>query len=85
MPSQFKCPPYNSSHAYCIASSHKCDGKQDCPGGEDEMDCPVLSCSADWFSCNNSKCIPEVRLWKGIVRLRLILVELLGVPVFIKV
>ena len=33
-PSQFKCPD-----AYCVPIHSICDGKQDCPNGEDEMNC----------------------------------------------
>ncbi len=38
-PSQFKCP-----EAYCIPTHLVCNGRQDCPNGEDELNCSRLSC-----------------------------------------
>lgn len=58
--SQFKCPAGNSSSAFCIAGKRRCDGTNDCPDGHDEKDCPASTCSADWFLCNNTQCIPKV-------------------------
>ncbi len=37
-PSQFKCP-----EAYCIPTHLVCNGRQDCPNGEDELNCSHLS------------------------------------------
>lgn len=58
--SQFKCPAGNGSSAFCIAGKRRCDGTNDCPDGHDEKDCPASTCSADWFLCNNTQCIPKV-------------------------
>ncbi len=38
-PNHFKCPD-----AYCIPVHTVCNGRQDCPNGEDEKDCRPLSC-----------------------------------------
>ncbi len=38
-PSRFKCPD-----AYCIPTYLVCNGRQDCPNGEDEVNCNRLSC-----------------------------------------
>ena len=48
----FKCPNY-----YCIPYDYICDGKWDCPGGNDEVLCKLLSCS-QLFKCKNqTKCL----------------------------
>ena len=38
-PNQFKCPK-----AYCIPMHAVCNGRRDCPNGEDETDCRTFSC-----------------------------------------
>ena len=49
---QFKCPTH-----YCIPYDYVCDGKWDCPGGEDEIICKLFSCS-QLFKCKNqTKCL----------------------------
>ncbi|XP_077556086.1 LDL receptor protein 1 isoform X2 [Haemaphysalis longicornis] len=61
LPSQFKCPGNETSQAYCISVTSRCDGHIDCTsGGEDELNCPPKICPANQFKCNNSRCIPEV-------------------------
>ena len=53
----FKCPDY-----YCVAWTYVCDGKWDCPYGEDEFEnevCIGESVCAKMFKCRNEhkKCI----------------------------
>ncbi len=38
-PSQFKCPD-----TYCVPTHVVCNGRQDCPNGDDEINCGRLSC-----------------------------------------
>ena len=42
----------------CIPRSWYCDGTQDCEDGSDEpSSCGDVTCSKDYFKCNNSRCI----------------------------
>lgn len=34
-----------------------CDGESDCPGGEDEQNCPANHCGKDQFACSNDTCV----------------------------
>ncbi len=52
-PSQFKCPD-----AYCVPVHTICDGKQDCPDGEDERNCQsVVSCPGFLLCRNDNICV----------------------------
>ncbi|CAH1788845.1 unnamed protein product [Owenia fusiformis] len=43
----------------CITARWQCDGDLDCPGGEDEHDCPPATCKPHWHQCDDKKlCIP---------------------------
>ena len=48
----FKCP----SH-YCIPYDYICDGKWDCPNGEDEVQCKSFSCPKLFKCKNETKCL----------------------------
>ena len=37
----------------------------DCPGGEDERDCPPKKCPENHFKCANDKCVPNVWVCDG--------------------
>ncbi|XP_063218375.1 vitellogenin receptor isoform X2 [Bacillus rossius redtenbacheri] len=52
----FRCK-FNTS--ICLKNSARCNGKPDCPNGEDERDC---GCLAEEFKCDNGKCISSS--WK---------------------
>ncbi len=47
---RYKCPGY-----YCIRFGYVCDGKNDCPFGEDEISCDNMSDCRDFYRCRNSK------------------------------
>ncbi|XP_043237332.1 basement membrane-specific heparan sulfate proteoglycan core protein-like isoform X3 [Amphibalanus amphitrite] len=42
----------------CVPMSQRCDGRRDCPQGDDEMGCP---CRADQWQCDDGQCI-DIRL-----------------------
>ncbi|XP_034252136.1 vitellogenin receptor [Thrips palmi] len=52
--SQFKC----KSDDLCIPKSSRCNGKQECPSGEDEQGCKP-TCHYGQFACDNGQCIDE--------------------------
>ena len=43
----------------------KCDGRPDCPGGEDEAGC-AESCGPGEFLCGEGRCVGRVRLCDGV-------------------
>ena len=49
---KFKCPKY-----YCIPMGYVCDGKIDCPGGFDEINCMNHSCFQLFHCWSTSQCI----------------------------
>ncbi|KAJ1522550.1 hypothetical protein ONE63_001736 [Megalurothrips usitatus] len=42
-----------------ICADQKCDGKWDCPQGDDEADCPTQDCAQDEFMCDITRCVPK--------------------------
>lgn len=58
---EFMCSNYT-----CINKDTLCDGKTDCPDGEDEADCPVPGCNEGQFECQTSKeCINMTDVCNG--------------------
>nr|BAE93218.1 vitellogenin receptor [Rhyparobia maderae] len=55
---KFKCKEDN----LCIPRDFRCNGRRDCPSGEDELDCKSDKCSDTEFSCKNGQCIPGDKL-----------------------
>ncbi|XP_052831949.1 low-density lipoprotein receptor-related protein 1B isoform X1 [Octopus bimaculoides] len=42
----------------CLMSENRCNGKTECPGGEDEQNCSEVECKENEFKClNNNSCI----------------------------
>ena len=62
-PSQFKCPD-----AYCIPKHSICDGKQDCPHGDDEMNCQSLSCPGFLLCRHDNICVHPYDVWRDHVK-----------------
>ncbi len=61
-PHLFKCTDY-----YCVPYKYTCDGKQDCPFGDDELSCSTRNCS-QLFQCKNSnRCLHFHDVADGII------------------
>ena len=61
-PRAFKCP-----FSYCIPIRQVCDGRIDCPSGDDEVNCELLQCTG-LFQCRQSaRCLPPWDICDGIV------------------
>ena len=58
---KFKCPGY-----YCIPMGYLCNGKIDCPGGFDEMNCMNHSCIGLFHCLNTSQCIFIIDVCDGV-------------------
>ena len=53
------------SGGFCIPLDKRCNHKADCPGGEDELECPPKKCPENHFKCSNDKCVPNVWVCDG--------------------
>ncbi len=62
-PSLFKCP-----HAYCVPMYSVCNGKVDCPNGEDEEDCHNISCPGYLLCRYDNVCVHPHDVWSGRVK-----------------
>ncbi len=58
-PSHFKC-----LDAYCIPVHTVCDGKAECPYGEDETNCQMLTCPGFLF-CRHDKVYVSIHMISG--------------------
>ncbi len=57
-PSYFKCP-----HSYCIPVHNVCDGKQDCPNGEEERYRSPISCPGFLLCRHDKVCVHHYDIW----------------------
>ncbi len=66
--SDFKCPSmYKCKESYCIPYSMVCNGRADCPDGEDELFCEKKLCK-DTFLCKDSKlCVHPSQVCDGVI------------------
>ncbi len=63
-PSQFKCPD-----AYCVPVYVVCNGRPDCPNGEDEVNCnSVISCPGYLLCRYDHVCVHPYDVWNGHVK-----------------
>ncbi len=62
-PSLFKCPS-----AYCVPVYAVCNGKVDCPNGEDEEHCQNISCRGFLLCTYDNVCVHPHDVWSGRVK-----------------
>lgn len=68
-----RCPTsgmYHCEDSYCIGLHRVCDGVIDCQFGDDEVNCPILSCHPGFFKCKGKvrhKCLHPRFVCDGVV------------------
>ena len=62
-PGQFNC---GGSTPICIGLYLVCDGKSDCPHGEDEQNCTNWVCQDQQYKCNSGQCISNSLVCDGV-------------------
>lgn len=56
----YRCEGNSTVPPRCIPAKQRCNKHVDCPGAEDELNCPPVTCPPNQFKCQNDKCIPAV-------------------------
>ncbi|KAJ8026627.1 hypothetical protein HOLleu_31517 [Holothuria leucospilota] len=57
----FKC-----EESYCIPQHFKCNGRYDCPGKEDEMNCDTFNCTGAYKCHHSTNCVTQHLVCDGI-------------------
>lgn len=68
-PQSFKC----NRSGKCVSKAALCDGKVQCPNGEDEENCDFRKsrrCPANTFPCRSGECLPEYEFCNAIISCR---------------
>jgi Low-density lipoprotein receptor domain class A len=71
-----QCPPQSFKchrSGKCVSKAALCDGKVQCPNGEDEENCDFRKsrrCPANTFPCRSGECLPEYEFCNAIISCR---------------
>ena len=63
-PHQYKCP-----YSYCIPVHTICDGRVDCPDGNDETDCYTMACPHLLKCKADNQCFQKIDVNNGVINL----------------